>query len=329
MGRPGLSANRKFKRLARTLGCPCLARGVLELIWDTCYEAGDAFLGDLQDVAAAANWTGDPGVLVKALFEAGGEGRKGFIEDCLEEPGNYICHDLWDHAPEYVERRARREIARQAKGLTLRDMRAAAGRASGEARRMKANSIEHVPQTEGTYVEQIGTHDEQVMNMCSTHDEQTRTNDETPSPSPSTEVPPVVPQGGQSKKMSRRRTKSEKVSDKIASIGMDIPEDLAVLANKITDLCPEYQPEGGVIRVDPGKLVERLAGILALTEYTFTPELLLMAWKLYVESTPKCYKAPQYFFGDAEDQKNPEAANWKPWARIAVRRMKDGSNGQA
>ena len=45
MARPGLNSNRKFLRLARALGSRVLARGVLETIWEPCYEIGDAYRG--------------------------------------------------------------------------------------------------------------------------------------------------------------------------------------------------------------------------------------------------------------------------------------------
>ena len=52
MGRPGLSLDKKFRRLAHDLDDfqagfgRVLARGVLELIWDTAYEACTDELGD-------------------------------------------------------------------------------------------------------------------------------------------------------------------------------------------------------------------------------------------------------------------------------------------
>jgi len=52
--------------------------------------------------------------------------------------------------------------------------------------------------------------------------------------------------------------------------------------------------------------------------------LLTMAWKDYLASDPKSIKAPQYFFGKAEDQ-GPNGANWYPWAKaIFVRRQMNG-----
>src|SRR4051812_34563783 len=111
MGRPGLTKHRKFLRLARALQTACgafaeqVARGALEFLWDSAYENGDDDLGDETDVEAAARWRGDPGVLCRALAEAGGDGEHGFIEPDNGRPGRWRVHDLFDHAPDYVRRR--------------------------------------------------------------------------------------------------------------------------------------------------------------------------------------------------------------------------------
>ena len=129
MGRPGLTRHRKFLRLARALDDvqlgfgEVLARGALELIWDAAYENGDPLLGDADDVEGAARWRGPSGALCEALLAAGGQNHAGFIEEVDGRPGQYQVHDLFDHAPDYVERRAKREAERQAKGKTISDLR--------------------------------------------------------------------------------------------------------------------------------------------------------------------------------------------------------------
>ncbi len=144
MGRPGMMLHRKTRRLARDLDGfqvgfgPVLARGVLELLWDACYENGDPYLGDATDVEARAGWGGREGALVTALLEAGGPGHSGFIEEGGSpgwpegEPGTYRVHDLFDHAPRYVKRRVHLEAARQADGRTISELRAEAGRKGGK-----------------------------------------------------------------------------------------------------------------------------------------------------------------------------------------------------
>jgi hypothetical protein len=113
MARPGLSRHRKFLRLARALGSPVVARGALELLWDCCYECGEDYVGTAEDVESMAGWQGEPGVLAKALLDAGAPEGAGFIEPV--EPGatRYRVHDLWHHAPDYVSNRRSRERERQ------------------------------------------------------------------------------------------------------------------------------------------------------------------------------------------------------------------------
>ena len=137
MARPGLTRHRKFLRLARALGNVPLALGCLELIWEKCYESGDPYLGDSVDVELAAQWPGDRGALFNALLTAGGDGNVGFIEEIEGRPGHFRCHDLFDHAPEYVADRRKRELARQAKGVTLSQIRADAGRKGAAATNSK------------------------------------------------------------------------------------------------------------------------------------------------------------------------------------------------
>jgi hypothetical protein len=140
MGRPGLSLDKKFRRLAHDLDDfqagfgRVLARGSLELLWDTAYESCTDEMGDAFDVEAASEWRGPAGRLVRALAEAGGPGNAGFIEEGGSpswpegKPGTYRIHDLWDHAPEYARKRAEREEQREEKGKTIKEMRAEAGR---------------------------------------------------------------------------------------------------------------------------------------------------------------------------------------------------------
>ena len=127
MARPGLSQNRKFRRLARAIGSDVLARGSLEFLWDTAYEAGNDYLGDAEDVELASRRTGEPGVLCKALLEAGGDGSAGFIEKDPDRPG-FLVHDLFQNAPEYVQKRMKRELERNQRGETISELRRQAGK---------------------------------------------------------------------------------------------------------------------------------------------------------------------------------------------------------
>lgn len=119
MARPGLSTHRKFRRLARSLGSPIVARGALELLWDSCYESGDDYVGTAEDIEAAIGWTGEPGELTRAFIEAGVPEGYGFLEPVAAEaqsgPACYRVHDLWHHAPDYVRKRRERELDRLSK----------------------------------------------------------------------------------------------------------------------------------------------------------------------------------------------------------------------
>lgn len=113
MARPGLMKHPKFRRLVLQLGVrTSAARGHLELLWETAYECGDPYIGDETDVALAADWPGDPQVLTAALLTCGGSGRSGFLEPAEGRDG-YQIHDLYDHAPDYVQKRRMRELARR------------------------------------------------------------------------------------------------------------------------------------------------------------------------------------------------------------------------
>ena len=137
MGRPCLTNHRKFRRLARALGSDSIARGCLEFMWDSCYENGDDYLGDSDDVESTARWQGEPGVLTKALLEAGSTGNAGFIEQSPDRPGHFHVHHLFDHAPEHVQKRMAREIERKKRGETISDIRRSAAIISHESRKSK------------------------------------------------------------------------------------------------------------------------------------------------------------------------------------------------
>jgi hypothetical protein len=138
MARPGLTKHIKFKRLSRDLRSRIVARGVLELLWEPCYENGDDYLGTPDDVELTVQWDGEPGVLFKALLSSG------FIEEIQERKCHYRVHDLFDHAPDYVQKRMKREAERVARGKTISDLRRDA--ANSRHHRNNANDM----QTEDT-----------------------------------------------------------------------------------------------------------------------------------------------------------------------------------
>jgi hypothetical protein len=124
MARPGLTGHRKFRRLARALESAIVARGVLELLWEHCYESGEDYVGMSDDIEALVGWTGERGMLTRALADAGIPEGHGFIEPVASDsdgaPGvadgaagqRFRVHDLWHHAPDYVRKRRERELLR-------------------------------------------------------------------------------------------------------------------------------------------------------------------------------------------------------------------------
>ena len=139
MGRPELRIHPKFARLVLALGEPePHVRGYLEYLWEVAYACGNPVIGDEVSVVLACKYpmqnmqsmqNNADAVLhvVNALMGCGGEGKSGFIEKCTD--GKYQVHDLYDHAPEYVQRRMERESERQVKGLTISEVRSKAARA--------------------------------------------------------------------------------------------------------------------------------------------------------------------------------------------------------
>lgn len=178
MGRPGLTNHRKFRRLARALGSDPVARGCLEFLWEACYENGDDYLGDSDDVESAARWTREPGVLTRALLEAGGEGNVGFIEQPADHPGHYHVHHLFDHAPEYVQKRMARESERKKRGQTISDLRRLAALASHKARASRQTGAT------GGHVQTVALQTDATGNHQTTVADDQAANGETPAPSP-------------------------------------------------------------------------------------------------------------------------------------------------
>lgn len=188
MARPGFSQHRKFKRLTKTLGSAIIARGALELLWDTGYENGDDFLGSADDVELSAQWDGAPGVLVQALSSAGGSGKSGFIEFDPEQ-GGWKIHDLFENAPEYVQKRLIRELARKARGATISSLRSEAGK-KGRAVQLSRASAGQAAANGG-----------QVSDVCLEKQAsvgQAAANGDTPAPAPAPApvTTPLPPKGG-------------------------------------------------------------------------------------------------------------------------------------
>lgn len=103
MARTELRTHPKFKRLCRDLDLPApYVMGLLEMMWQTGYIGGSDVLGDEVDVEAAAEWPGEPGAFFKAV-------RDRWVVQGDDK--RWRIHDFWDHAPQYVQRKAKRKPA--------------------------------------------------------------------------------------------------------------------------------------------------------------------------------------------------------------------------
>ena len=110
MAKPGLTSNTKFRRARHELSVPVPHLiGYLECLWAVGYESGCAVIGDAIDIELAAQWPGEPGELFKALLNAGGPGRVGFIEPAEDGQDRYQIRNLFKHAPGYVSDRRDKE----------------------------------------------------------------------------------------------------------------------------------------------------------------------------------------------------------------------------
>lgn len=125
------------------------------------------------------------------------------------------------------------------------------------------------------------------------------------------ETTPLPPKGGRK----RREPKPEPVD----SLGQPIPVEFVEAVGRIVDACPGEDRDGRKIRVTRGDVLTRLMEIRK-NHPAVTLEILVQAWLDYLASQPAHIKAPQYFFGKAEDQ-GPNAANWMPYARAVYVRM--------
>ena len=141
MSGPCLRTKPKFIRLYNMLNVsPPTARGLLEFLWDSVHDNGDAIIGDAEAIEAAAGWTGEPGKLCEALLTCGGKGKFGFIEEVPEQPGVYQLHDLLEHTPADRQRVWIRQQERKERGTTISEIRRAAANARWAKEKAKTDA---------------------------------------------------------------------------------------------------------------------------------------------------------------------------------------------
>lgn len=98
MARRTLDRHPKFKRLFRELRINrALARGHLELWWDSAHDKSCPIFESAAELEACAEWEGEPGALAAKLVDVK-------LADALPK-GRLQVHDYWDHCPEYVWKR--------------------------------------------------------------------------------------------------------------------------------------------------------------------------------------------------------------------------------
>jgi hypothetical protein len=102
MARLGLMRHRKFRAAARAINNTPLLRGCLEMIWDAANDTLDDVIGSAEDVEEVAGWKGKRGALVAVLTAH----ESNFLDQRAD--GQYVIHDYWEHAPDYVRKRAQR-----------------------------------------------------------------------------------------------------------------------------------------------------------------------------------------------------------------------------
>ena len=141
-----------------------------------------------------------------------------------------------------------------------------------------------------------------------------------PLPLPLEKNTPLTPQGV------NRGTRARKV--KVDELTADVPIEILAAVNAIMDMTPIVDKGDRKIRATRPEVLTRVQGILA-SHTSITPSDLVEAWKNYLDSSPRSIKAPQYFFGKAENQ-GTNGANWEPWIKgLFVRRQLVEKGGES
>jgi hypothetical protein len=220
--------------------------------------------------------------LTKALLNAGGRENHGFIDEMPERPGHYRVHDLYDHAPQYVQKRMEREATRIQKGQTISDIRRnAANKRYQQAKDVQMDANEYHLQTNVQQTDAKG---------C------------TPAPAPAPREEEVAIA------TSKKNFKELGFSIEVIEIGKQI--------KRVT---PEFDNQDRAIKIVAAVLLSRLTEILK-TQKWVTPATLVQCWIDYVASNPYGLKAPQNFFGKIEHQKG--GAHWEAFAQAVYQQNK-------
>lgn len=126
-----LATNPKTRKAARALQVSIPAvMGHLHCLWHWALdhaEDGDVSAFDVDDIAIAAMWDGDPEAFVAALRDCGPGDKAGFLEvnGAIGDPGEdqtaaLALHDWWQYAGKLVAKR-RKDAARKARSRAETD----------------------------------------------------------------------------------------------------------------------------------------------------------------------------------------------------------------
>lgn len=89
-------------------------------------------------------------------------------------------------------------------------------------------------------------------------------------------------------------------------------QDALKARDAIIGMIPDEDGSGRQVTANKSVLLDRLKAILD-SRPDVTPETLIEAWVLYIRTSPKFLKAPQYFFGSKENQKSEYSANYQQY----------------
>jgi hypothetical protein len=144
-----------------------------------------------------------------------------------------------------------------------------------------------------------------------TRGSQTQTQTQEKSTSP---TPPQAEGGQRGKGKKPRTSRKSKAENADPFVAYSLEVSRATI--EVVNACPlEDYADGRKITVDPGKVADRIDGILK-AHPKLDGAILVEAWKSYLLRKPKQIKAPQYYFGALEHQSNGEGANWLPDVRL-------------
>jgi hypothetical protein len=234
--------------------------GHLEYVWMTAYETGNAIIGDFLDVELAAQWKGEPSRFCQALEEAG------FLDYLGDGDGRWAVHDLLDHAPEYVQQRARREAERRKEkkcgycGVTFHSSELHAAYCSGACRqgayrdRRDADVTDSTDSDEG--VRNSAAHQDADVTHVTKGDEEARNSygpvtgcDAPPAPAPSKEEDPPTPQGGNASAATKtRKRRREATAEPEASTEREAAARRVIQHYQAT-VAPDHGTDGGISNV--------------------------------------------------------------------------------